>query len=78
MKMFYKIQNADGKCWLMPRRDVRMAMALYQPSGWKGRLLKQLFPYVHWSKVVRRVLKIEEVARVGAETKRNMRCMIRN
>lgn len=61
MKMFYKITNTDGKCWLMPRREVRMALALYQPSGWKGRLLKQLFPYVHWSKVVRRALNIKLV-----------------
>ncbi len=59
--MFYKIKNSDGKCWLMPMRDVRMGLALYQPSGWKGRLLKRLFPYVHWSKLVRKVLNIELV-----------------
>ena len=58
---FYKIVNADGKCWLMPVRNVRMGLALYQPSGWKGRLLKRWFPYVHWSKLVRKVLKIEVV-----------------
>ncbi len=59
--MFYKIRNSDGKCWLMPVENVRMGLALYQPSGWKGRLLKRWFPYVHWSKWVRRVLKIEMV-----------------
>lgn len=58
---FYKIVNADGKCWLLPVRNVRMGLALYQPSGWKGRLLKRWFPYVHWSKLVRKVLKIEVV-----------------
>ena len=58
---FYKIVNADGKCWLMPVRNVRMGLALYQPSGWKGRLLKRWFPYVHWLKVVRRKLNIEVV-----------------
>ena len=59
--MFYKIENSDGKCWLMPMRNVRMGLALYQPSGWKGRLLKRWFPYVHWSKVVRRKQNIEVV-----------------
>ena len=59
--MFYKIENSDGKCWLMPVRNVRMGLALYQPSGWKGRLLKRWFPYVHWLKVVRRKLNIEVV-----------------
>ena len=73
-KMFYKIQNADGKCWLMPMRDVRMAMALYQPSGWKGRLLKQLFPYLHWSKVVRKMLKIEVVEYDLSEELREVIC----
>lgn len=58
---FYKIVNADGKCWLMPMRNVRMGLALYQPSGWKGRQLKRWFPYVHWSKVVRKVLNVEVV-----------------
>ena len=62
--MFYKIENSDGKCWLMPVRNVRMGLALYQPSGWKGRLLKRWFPYVHWSKLVRKVLKIEVVEHV--------------
>ena len=65
--MFYKIENSDGKCWLMPMRDVRMGLALYQPSGWKGRLLKRWFPYVHWSKLVRKVLKIELVEHVMEE-----------
>ena len=69
--MFYKIKNSDGKCWLMPVRNVRMGLALYQPSGWKGRLLKRWFPYVHWSKLVRKVLKIEVVEHVmGEELKR--------
>ena len=65
--MFYKIENSDGKCWLMPMRDVRMGLALYQPSGWKGRLLKRWFPYVHWAKLVRRMLKIEVVEYVLEE-----------
>ena len=25
---FYKIVNADGKCWLRPMRDVRIGLAL--------------------------------------------------
>ena len=62
--MFYKIENSDGKCWLMPVRNVRMGLALYQPSGWKGRLLKRWFPYVHWMRMVRRLLKIEVVEHV--------------
>ena len=65
--MFYKIKNSDGKCWLMPVRNVRMGLALYQPSGWKGRLLKRWFPYVHWLKVVRRKLNIEVVEHVLEE-----------
>lgn len=40
----YAFGNADGKQWVMPRRNMRMAMNLYQPSSRKGRLMKQLFP----------------------------------
>ena len=71
---FYKIVNADGKCWLMPVRNVRMGLALYQPSGWKGRLLKRWFPYVHWSKLVRKVLKIEVVEHVLEADLRGVIC----
>ena len=72
--MFYKIKNSDGKCWLMPMRDVRMGLVLYQPSGWKGRLLKQLFPYVHWSKLVRKVLNIELVEHVLQDELKEVIC----
>ena len=72
--MFYKIKNSDGKCWLMPVRNVRMGLALYQPSGWKGRLLKRWFPYVHWSKLVRKVLKIEVVEHVLEADLRGVIC----
>lgn len=37
--------NAEGKEWIMPCRDMRTAMNLYQPSGRKGKLLKSLLPY---------------------------------
>lgn len=71
---FYKIVNADGKCWWMPVRGMRVGLALYQPSGWKGRLLKCLLPYLHWSRLVRAVLKIEREARVMPEELRRAVC----
>ncbi len=45
---YYRIENADGKVWLMPARRLRTAMNLYQPSGRNGKLLKALFPLLHW------------------------------
>lgn len=36
--------NADGKRWVMPRRRMRMAMNLYQPSSRKGRMVKTFLP----------------------------------
>lgn len=53
---YYTLTNADGKCWVMPARGMRMAMHLYQPSGVKGKLLKRLFPWLHALPPVRRVL----------------------
>ena len=61
MSKFYKIRNIDGKCWWMPVRGMRVGLALYQPSGWKGRLLKCLLPWLHWSWLVRKALGIETV-----------------
>ena len=35
-EVFYRLMNGDGKVWLMPARNMRVAMNLYQPSGIKG------------------------------------------
>jgi hypothetical protein len=43
----------------MPVRRLKTAMNLYQPSGMKGKLLKCLFPYLHWNSAVRRILQAE-------------------
>lgn len=41
---YWKIANSDGKVWLLPRRNTRVALELYQPSGWKGKVLKAMLP----------------------------------
>lgn len=57
---FYRFANADGKVWLMPVRNMPVAMHLYQPSGIKGKLLKWLFPYLHNIKFVRNIVNAEK------------------
>lgn len=57
----YRFSNADGKVWLMPARNMRTAMNLYQPSGRNGKLLKALFPSLHVLPTVRRALHAETV-----------------
>ena len=74
MSKFYKIRNADGKCWWMPVRGMRVGLALYQPSGWKGRLLKCLLPWLHWSWLVRKALRIEREEWVMPEEVRRVVC----
>lgn len=59
---FYTFSNADGKRWLMPAKNMRTAMNLYQPSGIKGKGMKALFPYLYRLGVVNKA--------VGAEKKR--------
>lgn len=56
---FYRIANNDGKVWLMPVKNMRTAMNLYQPSGRNGKLLKALFPLLHWLPLPWRKLNIE-------------------
>lgn len=58
---FYRIENNDGKVWLMPVKRLRTAMHLYQPSGRNGKLLKRWFPMLHWLPVLKRKLHIETI-----------------
>lgn len=43
----YDVCNAQGKEWVLPARNMRTAMALYQPGSANGRRLKRWFPLLH-------------------------------
>lgn len=58
---FYRFSNTDGKVWLMPAKNMQVAMSLYQPSGIKGKLMKLLFPYLHQIRLVRNIIKAERI-----------------
>lgn len=57
--LFYRIENNDGKVWLMPVSKLRTAMNLYQPSGVKGKLLKRWFPVLHRLPLLKEKLHIK-------------------
>ena len=38
--MFFSFSNADRKQWIMPRKNMAVAMNLYQPSSLKGKSVK--------------------------------------
>lgn len=59
--LFYRFSNADGKVWIMPAQNMRVAMNLYQPSGNKGKLLKALFPWFHAIPLVRGMIHAEKL-----------------
>ncbi len=56
---FHRFGNADGKYWIMPAQNMRVAMNLYQPSGIKGKMVKLLLPLLHWIPPVRKVIKAQ-------------------
>ena len=67
---FYCFANADGKRWWMPVQHMAIAMNLYQPSGVKGKLLKQGLPWLYWNPIVRKVLHTERLhLKLGDELK---------
>ena len=61
-KRYYRISNADGKSWLLPAKNMRVALSLYQPSGRNGKLLKALFPWLHRLPFVRKAIKAETIS----------------
>lgn len=60
MTNYFKITNSKGKVWIMPSRHMKVGMLLYQPSGWKGKMLKKIFPLFHKIKIIRKCLHISE------------------
>ncbi len=60
-KGYYSFANRGGKLWVMPKKNMTMAMNLYQPSGIKGKSVRTLFPYIHRIPLVRSVIHAEEI-----------------
>lgn len=68
---YYKIQNADGKQWVMPSKNMSVGMLLYQPMTWKGKALKKWFPLLNkldWFGLIKNVLHVEIVGQPVSET----------
>ena len=57
--LFFSFTNDDGKRWVMPQRNMVTAMNLYQPSSWRGKLVKQLLPLLNQVGFVRRKLGMQ-------------------
>jgi hypothetical protein len=55
---FYTFSNADGKTWVMPAKNMRIAMNLYQPSSIKGKFMKRFFPFLKSFVPVRKLLHV--------------------
>lgn len=73
---FYRFGNADGKYWIMPARNMRTAMNLYQPSGRKGKMVKRLLPCLHLFAPVRKAIKAETLhCRLNSEL-HNLLCKV--
>lgn len=53
---YFKIKNGDGKEWILPSSNLQTALQIYQPSGWKGKGIKVLLPYLHKISFIRNFL----------------------
>ena len=58
---FIRFGNADGKHWVVPVKNMQVALNLYQPSGVKGKLVKTLLPFLYWLSPVRKAIKAESL-----------------
>lgn len=43
---FISFSNSDGKQWSIPITNSSTGLAIYEPSGMKGKLIKKFFPYI--------------------------------
>lgn len=63
-KGYIKIKNKDNKAWILPQKQLSLALNLYQPSSHKGILLKQYLPVcmkihlLNW--LIKKMLCIQE------------------
>ena len=56
--------NAEGKEWMVPLEGIKTGLLLYQPSGWKGHLIKRMMPLLGrwgWGRRLMHVKKTQGV-----------------
>lgn len=61
-KNYYYLENSEGKAWIIPQLSinrVKMCLDIYQPSSFKGKIFKLIYPYCHNSKNIRKKLGVE-------------------
>lgn len=46
IEKYLVFQNSDGKKWILPKSNLKVALCLYQPSSKKGQLLKSFLPVI--------------------------------
>ncbi len=73
---FIRFSNAEGKAWVVPIRNMRTALNLYQPSGVKGQAVKSLLPYLHWLPLVRSIIKAESCQITLDESLNELLCRV--
>lgn len=47
LNKYISVRNKDGKMWTVSKSHMRAALAIYEPSGIKGKLIKWALPY-YW------------------------------
>lgn len=58
--VFFRFSNTDGKSWVVPKSYFKTALCLYQPTGWKGRMLHRFFASVSTIAFLRKLAGIEK------------------
>lgn len=75
---FLSFTNADGKTWYIPERNAKTALCLYQPSGWKGKLLKRHLNILQCFEVLGRILHVEKTRCELAQDFKALLCSLYN
>lgn len=52
------LSNSEGKRWIIPRRNASLGLQIYQPSSWKGKLIKMGLPFIDFFPLLKVVLPI--------------------
>lgn len=56
------VSNSDNKVWIMPCKNMKVGINLYQPSALKGKVFKEFIPYIYKNKLIRKKIGIEIIS----------------
>lgn len=72
---FWEVHNTVGQSWILPHRNIRQFLSLFQPSSVKGKIAMIFLPFLHFIPFISSLIKVKSIGpRLNPAIERAISC----